>query len=611
MILQALARYYQRLAAQPDSGLASYGYSPEKISYAIVLDADGRVMQVDDVRDTSGKQPRPGIFTVPQPPKRTVGIQPSFLWDKTSYVLGVSASSKRADKEHAAFKSLHLPLLADSPDAGLLALCRFLQQWQPDQFQPPLFTQEMKDANVMFRLSGENGWLHERPAARALRAQLLQGSEPDEDPHATRIQNGHIATCLLTGEAAMPAATHPSIKGVVGAQSSGASIVSFNQGAFTSYGKEQGENAPVSVQAAFAYTTALNHLLRSGSHRIQIGDATVVFWAEAATHEQAAAAESLLAALLAPPDDASEARRVQDVLSIVQKGRPLTDAQLAARLDPQTRICVLGLAPNAARLSVRFWLTDSLQELVQRLAQHEADLRLEPLPWQTAPAVRRLVLATAPQREGAMPKSEDAIHNLVGETMRAILTGGPYPLSLLSNTVMRMRADGHLSGLRVALCKGVITRQRRLLQQTSKEEIPVSLNTQSTEPGYLLGRLFAVLEYAQRGALGKQINATIRDRYYGAASATPASIFPVLLRNAQNHISKIRKDKAGFAVNIEKLLNSIIDLLPEHFPKTLNIENQGRFAIGYYHQNNSFYTKNGGSTEPADIENVSEPGEQE
>ena len=187
---------------------------------------------------------------------------------------------------------------------------------------------------------------------------------------------------------------------------------------------------------------------------------------------------------------------------------------------------VLGLAPNASRISIRFWEVGTLGLFARRLADHAADFALDPQPWKTAPSAYRVVLATAPHREGSAPKMDDAMSNLVGELMRAVLTGRPYPRSLLANVLMRMRSDGHLSGLRVGICKGILARERRLGINSDKEEIPVSLDKESTSPAYRLGRLFAVLESAQRQALGGQVNATIRDRYYGAASATPASVFP-------------------------------------------------------------------------------------
>jgi len=603
MILQALTRYYQRLMERGAAGIAHYGYSPEKISYEILLAPDGRLIQVNDLRDTNGKKPFPRLLEVPQPEKRTAGIKANFLWDKTSYVLGKSATSKRAAAEHQAFKDLHEQSLAGSNDPGLLALSAFLRQWSPADYQPPHFTAEMLDANVVFRLEGERRYLHEREAAQALRARLL-GSESDQ-PCST-------APCLVTGEIQPLARLHPPIKGVRGAQTSGAALVSFNLDAFTSYGKDQGDNAPVSQQAAFAYTTVINHLLRPGEHnrqRLQIGDASVIFWAEAAVGDHAEAAEALFADLLDPPaDDASEAERLRHILEGVSKGRPL--AEIDPDLAPDTRMYVLGLAPNASRLAVRFWQVDTLEVLTRRLAQHEQDLRIEPCPWQTEPAVRRLVLATVPHREGALPKADDAINNLVGEMVRAILSGGLYPRSLLANTVMRIRADGHVTGLRAAICKGVLTRERRLGIHTSEEELPVSLDQQSTQPGYLLGRLFATLEYIQKSALGGQVNATIRDRYYGAASATPASIFPVLLRNTQNHLGKLRKERPGQAVNLEKDLGDIIAGLPDQFPRSLRIEDQGRFAIGYYHQAQAHYTKRTADDETATLTDTAEEGAQ-
>lgn len=583
MILQALMRYYQRLIAQKAEGVAPYGYSPEKISYEILLAPDGSAVQVNDIRDTSGKKPQPRLLNVPQAEKRTMGIKPNALWDKTSYVLGVSNTSNRADKEHEAFRLLHESMLADEEDPGLQALLAFLRSWTPDQFEIRGFPADMVDANVVLRLDGELAFLHERPAAQALRARLSDGD--DESRSAA-------AMCLVSGETLPPARLHPSIKGVWGAQTAGAAIVSFNLDAFTSYGKHQGANAPVSEAAAFAYTTALNYLLRKSEHnrqRLQIGDTSVVFWAEADNDDKAAEAEDLFGNFLnRPPDDASEAEKVRLVLDHVAKGRPLEE--LDPRLDPATRIYVLGLAPNASRLSVRFWQADTLLEFARRIAAHAADLRLEPRPWRSDPSVYRLVLATVPHRGGTKPKADDAINNIIGEMTRAILSGAPYPRSLLANTIMRLRADGDISGLRVALCKGVLARERRLGIRTSNEEIPVSLDKQSTQPGYLLGRLFAAQEYVQRCALGGQVNATIRDRYYGAASATPASIFPVLLRSTQNHISKLRKEKKGLAVMLEKDIQEIVGKLPTQFPRALKIEDQGRFAIGYYHQAQTYFT---------------------
>lgn len=583
MILQALSRYYERLLEQGAEGIAPPDYSPVGISYEIVLRADGRVVAVNDIRDTSGKKPRPRMLIVPQPPKRSSNVAPCFLSDKTSYVLGVSATSKRSEQEHAAFKTLHLEQLQETDDPGLRALRLFLRSWTPDQFAAAGFNEDVLDANLVFRLDSDTQRLHERPAARAAWQQLNGISD-----------EMNAQPCLVTGEDKPPALLHPAIKGVRGAQSSGASIVSFNLDSFTSYGKRQGANAPVSQEAAFAYTTALNYLLRAGTdnfQKLQIADTTVVFWAEADDAEQAEEAELTFGALLSGPsaDDDSEAQKIRDVLQNVAKGRPLADVN--PKLQDGTRMYVLGLAPNASRLSIRFWEVGTLRTFARRFAEHAQDFRIEPLPWRVAPSAWRVVLATVPNRAGARPKMDDATANLVGEFLRAVLTGGRYPRSLLAATLMRMRADHTISGLRAAICKAIPSRERRLGLHRSSEEPPVSLNKESTHPGYRLGRLFAVLEDAQRGALGGHVNATIRDRYYGAASATPASVFPILLRNAQNHLSKLRKEKPGFAVNLEKDITEIIGGLPEAFPRSLPMEAQGQFAIGYYHQSQARFQK--------------------
>ena len=399
-----------------------------------------------------------------------------------------------------------------------------------------------------------------------------------------------------TGRHAPLARLHPAIKGVNGAQSSGASIVSFNQPAFASYGKDQGENAPVSEQATFAYTTALNHLLRRDARnrqRLQIGDTTVVFWAQSPDAWQAGQAEELLASFFDPGSaDERATARLQSALEQARQGRPLRD--LGADLDDDTRIFVLGLAPNASRLSIRFWETASLSAFSRRLADHYADLLLDPLPWRRPPTPQTLALATAPVYDGRT-KAEDVPPQLAGELARAVLTGTRYPRSVLAAIVMRFRADGEISPLRVALCKATLARAARLDRQhrhhTDKEAPPVSLDPDNTDPGYLLGRLFSTLEGVQRAALGTKVNATIRDRYYGAASATPAIVFPVLLRTAQNHLGKLRKDKGGLATYLEKDIGQIVDTLPPSFPRSLDIEAQGRFAIGYYHQTQSRFSR--------------------
>ena len=583
MILASLARYYRRLAAENDVAgnpkVPPYGFSEEKIGWVLVLNSDGLLVDVVP-HLTDEKKPQPRLMSVPRPEKRTSGVKANFLWDKTAYALGVEANKDKAkakeqsfvpsEKTFAAFRELHLETLQDTQDEGLLALRRFLEHWQAEQFAHPPCLPEMLDANVVFRLDGTRGYIHQREAAQALWEGRLKSDEAEQ------------GLCLVSGEQAPIARLHPAIKGVFGGQSSGGSIISFNKESFTSFGKEQGANAPVSEVSAFAYTTALNYLLRrENGHCLTIGDASAVFWAEAATPEQATAAEGFFAAAFTPPDDEQESKKVFNILEQIAKGRPLSEA--APELSPDTRFYILGLAPNASRISIRFWLDTTFGKLAEHLAQHWQDLALEPCAWKMPPSVWRLLLQTAP-----LGKSENISPVLAGEMTRAVIGGTLYPMSLLSQLIARIRADGDANGLRIAMIKAVL--QRRFRKGLIKEEIPMSLDTESRNTAYLLGRLFAVLERIQNQALG-ELNAGIADRYYGSASAVPFSVFPRLLSGAKHHLSRLRKDKPGMAVKLDKDLGIIFSGLPETFPRHLGIEEQGRFAIGYYHQKQSYFAK--------------------
>lgn len=559
-ILAALNSYYGRL-----EGIAEPGWGPAKFGYCIVLADNGRPLHVIDLHDRDGKKPRPREIIVPAV-QRTSGIKPALFWDKTAYVLGCTANgARRTAQEHAAFKEANLTAIAGSDDPALVAYRGFLETWTPDRFQPPLFTPDMLDANILFRWHQDNAFLHERPAARAL------VNADDGDGEAGE------GFCLVTGERAPLATLHPTIKGVDHAQSSGASLVSFNQPAFTSYGKDQGANAPTSAHAAFRYGAALNRLLmRGGGNRLQrtVGDATIVFWADASNVKAAEAAESFFSDGLDGVTDEAEAIRLGRDLEAVGKGRPLTE--LGRDIEEGTTFHILGISPNAARLSVRFWLTDNLETFAKLLAYHAADLAIEPPPWRTYPSVNRLLAQTV----ALQGKFENIPPLLAGEVMRAILSSTRYPQSWLAATIMRLRAgDDPLTGWHAAAIRAVLHRDFRL--NLSPKDVPMSLSPEEPSTAYQLGRLFAVLEAAQRQALGN-VNATIRDRYFGAASATPAGVFPLLLRGAQNHLGKLRKDgKGGW---IEREIETVLDRLGPDLPRSLPLAEQGRFAIGYYHQ---------------------------
>lgn len=591
-ILSALVRLYERLAANGEA--PRVGFSAEKISFAVELSADGSVA-LSDRRSFARTKPTPVMMNVPKGAKRSSGIRPNLFWDKTAYVLGVTAveetdaegntrivagQARRTADEHAAFVETHQTLLQDKDDPALRAMLRFLAEWTPDQFAARGWPVESLEQNIVFAYDDGSkiSYVHDLPAVSS-----LLGMD----------QVKEAGLCLVTGQSAPIARLHPSIKGVMGAQSSGASLVSFNDGAYESFGKSQGDNAPVSEYAAFAYGAALNALLERKGERelerhLKIGDTTVVFWVDTPDAQAAGLQEMLLATAFNPPDEAGERTRLQAALSDVAAGRPADP-----RLDPETTVYILGLAPNAARLSVRFWHQGRFGDFTRNMMDFWEDLLIEGHPdhppWKGPPAAWSLLYETA-IRVGGKAKAETIPPLLGGELMRAVLLGQPLPRSLLSAVIGRIRADGDVSGRRAAICKAVINRALKSPWKKTnetlfkKEMIPVSLDPENTHPAYRLGRLFAVLERAQTAAL-PNLNATIKDRYFAAASATPARVFPLLVKNATHHLALLKKgENGGLGHWLEKELGLIWIGLEPDMPRTFNLEDQGRFIAGYYHQ---------------------------
>ncbi|WP_372019248.1 type I-C CRISPR-associated protein Cas8c/Csd1 [Tistrella mobilis] len=617
MILQQLAEYYDRRIEGGDTDLPEEGMSEKAIDAAIVLDRfePGGVPEIELLGDRGGKKYKPLRMMVPAEVKRASGLVANFLWDKSAYILGVKKAKnpasggdvEAAEREFETFRSLHLEALAGTEDRALLKLLEFLGDWTPERAVAAVASgalpAEVVDANLIFRFGrGRTRDLHRfTPACAAWAARRAAVA-------------GAAGRCLVSGEAAPIARLHPSIKGVRGAQSSGASLVSFNLDAFTSFGKEQGANAPISERVAFAYGAVLNTLLRpDGAHRVQIGDATTVFWTDAPNPADDTASRVLANAVSpayglmdqdegAEIDEAGEdgtakkpkidlkmsdeeAKRVRTALSALARGRTMGEA-ISADLHPDTRLWVLGLAPNAARLALRFWYEDRLGDAVDHVRQHWHDLRLDPGIDPGRPvSVYALLKALAPQG-----KLDNLPPKLGGDIMRAVLSGRPYPANMAALALMRIRADGEISALRVAMLKAWLLR-RSGKEPLEREGELVSLDPAETNAGYRLGRLFAVLESLQLEALGKKVNATIRDRFYGAASATPGSIFPVLMRGSTHHAAKLRKDRGGLAHWYDTTIAEVVDGLPSNLPRHLGVEDQGRFAIGYFHQRQAMMTR--------------------
>lgn len=567
MILQALKGYYDRKAQDPDGGLAPEGFEVKEIPFIVVIDGNGKLVQIEDTRSGDGKKKRAQSFLVPQGVKKASGVAANLLWDTVEYVLGIDTKGKpkRVVEQHAAFKAR----LEDMPrsDKGIHAINNFLANVDVDKLAEMSVWEEIMKTNpvMTFRLQGERNLVCQSPSI----IQLFQKKPGNgEDAHAI---------CLVSGESAEIERLHPAIKGVWGAQTSGANIVSFNKRSFESYGKEQkqGENAPVGKAAVFGYATALNHLLgKDSKQRLQVGDASTVFWASAPDELE----NSFPDFFGEPPKDDPDrnTRAVESLYKSVQTGAFVTDSD-------DTRFYVLGLAPNAARISVRFWQVGTVAEMAGRIRQHFDDLKILHAPHEKPYlSLFRLLVNTA-----ALGKADNIPPNLAGDTMRSILSGLPYPATLLQASIRRIHAEHEVNYPRAALIKALINRN------FGKEELKVSLDESNTNQAYRLGRLFAVLERAQERA-NPGINATIRDRYYSSASATPSTAFPILMRLKNHHISKL--ENRGEAVNLEKLIGSIADgISPNGFPHHLSLEDQGRFAIGYYHQRQDFFkAKNNG-----------------
>lgn len=574
MILQALHGYYERMCADPDSGMPPYGMSMENISFALVLGSNGEVNAIEDLRITENKKTRPRKLLVPAAEKKASGIKANFLWDTTSYVLGKDdkGNPERTYKCHATFIEL-LKAHCDPSDPGLNAVLEFLSKIEKDLSIYPEW-KELLGSNVIFRLDGVRGFIHERPAAQDAWENCLNQRE-----------NDIVGQCLITGKGGQPIARlHPSIKGVRGAQQVGASIVSFNLSAFESYGKEQSINAPVSQKAAFSYVTALNYILsRESRQKITIGDSTIAFWAE-----RSSPAEDFLADLFDPdtaistPEttiDHHTTTRIHDLLQAIRSGKHAVD--FVPDMDESVRFYLLALAPNAARLSVRFWEMSTVGGLLEKIGSHFKQLEIIPQYDNEPefPPLWRLLCQTAP-----LGKSENISPVLAGGMAKAMLTGLPYPQSLLPVVLGRIRAEHAVTYFRAALIKAFLMRNKQM-------EVPVSLDPARTDRPYLLGRLFAVLEKAQEDAV-PGANATIKDRYLSSASANPGQVFHMLLKNASNHTAKLRKDseKKGRAIHYEVMVQDIMNFFDD-FPKTMSAEEQGLFMIGYYHQRKDFFTK--------------------
>ncbi|AGB03720.1 type I-C CRISPR-associated protein Cas8c/Csd1 [Methanoregula formicica] len=616
MIIQSLVRYYDILAGDPTVKIPEPGYSLADISFALVISRDGKLKNILDLR-SDDKRKTPKEMETPYQKSRAVGIVPYFVSDNAKYIFGIEKVSNGEKKKTAAeivkileesdgekivvtkrsldcfsrCRALHHILMDALDDSDVHSFLAFLDSWKPESsLQDPKLS-EFKDLILdgglfVFDIGGR--YIHENP--------VVHQAWDEYYVNGRGLEQTEIAQCLVTGKMAPIAGTHQKIKRVLGAQPAGANLVSFNDGAFWSYGKndnKQALNAPVSELAMFKYTTALNHLLkRDSKNRIQIGDTSTVFWADTTKKN----CENLAHFLIDPVEDEEEAdpnsegslrqqdrgtrQLVNDILQKVKTGKYLEEKDLG--VDPNTtNFYILGLSPNNARLAVRYWHQDNFGNFITRLARHHLDMEIDrDNRGAQYISMYRLLRETVPQ--SSTDKAASPL--LGGLLMRSILDDTPYPVPMYNAIVNRVKVERSINYARAGFIKACLIRMARARGKHEEDMITVSLNEKSTDVPYRLGRLFAVLEKAQSDS-NKDLKSTINSKYFSSASTTPAVVFPVLLKLAQHHIAK---SDWGFKSNqwIEEVVSGI-----DEFPAFLNLEDQGKFMLGYYHQRKAFFKK--------------------
>lgn len=574
MILNALVRYYESLADRGE--IARPGWGKAKISLALELDGDGTLLRIHSLKEeeTRGKKmvSVPRVLELPAPVKRTAGVSSNFLWDNGVYLLGLDGKGnpERAQKCFAAAALLHETLLAPLEDPYARAIRGFFARWDcaaapKDSRLAPFADELLSGGNLTFLF--ENRFPQECPALRSAWQRHYDGDGAPEQAEHLR--------CLVTGIESVPEAVHPSIKGVRGAQSSGAALVSFNALAFCSYGREQNLNAPMSKYAAFAYTTALNHLLADSRHTVCAGKTTVVFWAE----DGESAYQDFFGTALNGESITDDDLRA--ILTALTQGKRVDWAGVP--LESRTRFYILGLSPNAARLSVRFFLQNSFGAFAFYLRDHYERLdivrpafdRFAYLPlW-------RLLSETVNQNS----RDKEPSPQMAGDTLCAILTGARYPATLYQQTQLRIRAEREVTRGRAAILKAYLLRNTD--EKRYKEALQVQLNDSTTYQPYVLGRLFSVLEGIQQQA-NPGINATIKDKYFSSACATPAVAFPTLLNLAEKHLKKMESNQR---IYYARQLGALTALITESYPVHHSLYDQGIFQLGYYHQTQKRFEK--------------------
>ena len=577
MILQSLVRYYEDLLQQNDKKpmderIPKLGWCLARVSYMIELKEDGTVKQIISLKTEALK---PQILCVPEMFSRSGKCPPAyFLCDNAKYLMGINIEGTNSDikDRFEDSRKKHLEILKDTESILAKAICKYFEKWDPEKAKDNPKVQgrweELNDGgNIIFGM-------------RDHYAQDDEEIQKTWEDYQEQIKEGQIGKCLVTGKETEIARIHRGIKGVPGAQSSGAALVSFNATAFESYGKEQSYNAPVGKYAEFAYTTALNYLLNKKEYTLRLGDSVIVYWAESA---QETYQRTFFTLINPQPDNQDELKKV---FGNLEKNIWIDTEDI--QINPNQKFYILGLAPNAARLSVRFFYQNTFGEILNNIQKHYKRMEVIQPAWKDRIylGIEAMLLETVSSKA----KNEKQFSNMITMTLKAILANDRYPMSLYTSTVLRVRSEqGKVTSGRAAIIKAVLIKNYKW----KEGEKYMALNQESEDQAYVLGRLFAVLESIQKDA-NPGINTTIRDRYFNSACATPALVFPILIKLKNSHTKKLEREhpekKKWYEISLTEIIGKI-EMTKDGFPKQLPLEEQGKFMLGYYHQIQKKYEK--------------------
>lgn len=585
MILQALYDYYQRKAADPDSSIAPRGFERKDIPFIIVIDKDGNFINLEDTRTGEGRQRRAKSFLVlkmkGRPGSKASAIA-NILWDHWGYVLGqpkekddkksVEQLREDAKKQNRTFVAQTKQLSEKyAENYQFAAVSKFFDQ--EDQIQKVLEHENWKECykipgcNLSFRIAGEVNIVAEHDDL------LMEVEVVVESDSEVQTQSAE-GICMITGER-LPIAILHSVTSIPGGKSGGKLVGFQKNSGYDSYYKEQGLNAPISKKAEDAYTTALNVLLgRDSKNKFRIADTSVIFWSQ----QQSDFENQFSFFFSAPPKDDPDQniREVKALFESIQTGKLITEGN--------TPFYILGLAPNAARISIRFWKSGKVSDFAKNIAKHFEDLEIIRGKNDEREYFSLFNLLSNVSFEF---KVDNVPPNLAGKVIESVLDGTKYPDTLQQQCIRRIRAEQHVNRIRAAILKAYLNRKETIYSSNEKL-IAMSLDRENKNQGYLCGRLFAVLEKIQEDAQ-PGINATIKDRYYGAASSTPVTVFGRLLNLSNHHLAKLG---GGSKTYFEKMIQEIMTGVSSNgLPAHLSLDDQSRFAIGYYHQRQDLFTK--------------------